>query len=154
MERRKQHVRNGEFTYICPECGKTRVIQFEKKVRNLKVKCSCGLERRLQLDYRRHFRKECNISGYLTIGGLKYSVNVTNISFKGYEVTFFNGTKIKIKKDDVAILEFTLPSKIPLSIKDEVIVRNYRHPRLGLEIFNLNPYSQAQKTKGFWLMPN
>jgi len=85
------------------------------------------------------------------------------MSLQGYRIKLLKDSLIK--PGDELKLEFELPSKkrnkisedikIKTVISDDVEVRHYskKYSLCGVRCINLNPYSEQQKSKGFWLMP-
>jgi len=57
---------NDQARIICHKCGINKnldVTKFKDTHKKLKAKCKCGENFRLNLDFRRHYRKKVQLSG-------------------------------------------------------------------------------------------
>ena len=57
---------NNQTIIICHKCGLSKnldVSKFKDTHKKLKAKCKCGENFRLNLDFRRHYRKKVQLAG-------------------------------------------------------------------------------------------
>lgn len=150
----KAFVKDGdEATIICPSCNVVKelsVRQFRHRLHMLKVKCKCGNTFRVQLEFRRHFRKPTDLSGTYDLlhpavgGGI---ARIVNLSLSGvcFEVKGMHDLKIGQK----GVLVFKLDNRKETVLSKRVIVRSVIGNRIGSEFMEDQAY---EKELGFYLM--
>jgi hypothetical protein len=141
MQAVNSHVQNdGTITIICPVCNKTKrvlvaIVKYKKNA--LKVRCSCKIVFRVQLNYRSHYRKLVSLSGtYETLHQYHYCkghMNITNLSQGGlqYSIAGVN----RLEPGYVLILNFQLDNKQQTPIKKHAMVRSINNNVIGCEFF-------------------
>lgn len=117
----------------------------------LKVKCRCGYSFKVQLEFRRHYRKPTDLTGLydpipLAIGGGK--AKVINLSLSGacFELRGVHDLKIGQK----GVLAFSLDNKKETVIKKNIHIRTVNGNRIGVEFLEDQAY---EKELGFYLRP-
>jgi hypothetical protein len=124
----------------CPQCRKTKdinVSRFKGKI-NVRIKCSCGNTSRIQLEYRRHFRKETDLQGFYQVvpqnekpgdSGLMTVVNLSR-----------NGVRLKLNKPvhsfdvgDFINIRFNLDDRDGTFVDRDIVVQNINLPYVGGE---------------------
>ncbi len=141
-------------TIVCPVCQTTKTIsvtQFRNNQHVLKVKCKCQNNFKVQLEFRRHFRKKTGLPGTFDInspgtgGGL---VTVTNLSLSGacFEVRGVHDIKI----GQHGSINFTLDNRKQSVFYKSVTVRSVRGNSIGCEFSDTQAF---EKELGFYLRP-
>lgn len=141
-------------TIICPECSSAKIIsvnRFRHRQHMLKVKCQCGHSFKMQLEFRRHFRKPTDLQGTYDLqppargGG---QIRVINLSLSGlsFEVRGIHDFKIGQKGS----LVFTLDNRKETVLYKKVIIKNVDKNRIGAEFIEDRAF---EKELGFYLLP-
>ncbi len=145
---------NGTAVLKCPSCGKIKNLQadqFRGRQHTLKVRCACGYAWSLLLDFRRHYRKETELSGTYAletpaIGGGRLTVMNISRSGVGFNAIGMHAIKIGHK----AHLQFTLDDKKQTIIKKRVIIKAVQGSYIGCEFIEDRAF---EKDLGFYLQP-
>lgn len=151
----KSFVKSGnEATIICPKCNLAKTIsvtQFRNRQHLLKVKCKCGNRFKIQLEFRRHYRKDTDLTGTYELktpatgGGL---VKISNLSLSG--VCFLVRGIHNIKTGQRGTLNFTLDNRKQTVLFKNVIIRSVDKGRIGCEFVDDQAF---EKELGFYLRP-
>lgn len=128
------------YLFVCPSCGFSALLTLKKALSH--VKCKCQLSYLIRREGRSSYRKKVNILA--TYNGKQ--ITIIDISTKGYCVS----SPHELPTD--GIIHYQLPNKRRSVITEKVRVVNSTNGRYGL-LAEINPYSQAQKDKGFFLLP-
>lgn len=154
---KKQFVNNRDsFTFICNYCGSSRTIPIKTKVISIDIRCNtCDQITPVRLCYRKHFRKQTNITGELVFKNNTYPVNINNISLTGYQLSSIKNFNIDIRVDDVCKLKYQLTNKKKTDVSETIVIKTVdsKNQLYGAMVTDSQPYSKIQKAKGFWLMP-
>ncbi len=138
----------------CPDCDEIRRVSAEKfgaKQQNIKVKCACGNVFLIDVEFRRAYRKQVNLSGSYSFGrGEWLSMKVVDISKGG--MGFETITPQTIKPGNTLRVKFTLDDSKRSEIESNVNVRIVRNKFVGCE-FTGNMQQEQEKALGFYLMP-
>ncbi|MDH3329446.1 MAG: PilZ domain-containing protein [Desulfobulbaceae bacterium] len=136
------------ITFTCPACSKPASIKVEslkKKISPLKVRCACKTIFSLDIDFRRFYRKQTNISGtYRSIQPHSIredDVLIVNLSREGIGFRVFTGQKIKT--GDKLELKFNLDDKKTTSLRKEVDVINVDGDFIGCRFAGKEIFEQA-----------
>ena len=149
----KAFVKDGDqTTIICPTCNSAKEIsvrQFRHRLHMLKVKCKCGHSFRVQLEFRRHYRKATDLAGtfdllYPATGGAV--AKILNISLSGvcFEVKGIHDLKIGQK----GVLVFKLDNRKETVLSKRVLIRSVNGNRIGSEFVEDRAFD---KDLGFYL---
>jgi hypothetical protein len=132
---------DGTVTFICLKCGAARkesVQQYKDHKDPIKINCPCSNICEVQLEFRKHYRKETHIGGmYLrsSNGGHWGHMIIKNLSMVGcgFETwktpTLLPGEEIK--------LEFVLDDHRRSMIKKKAIVHKVRGHYVGCQFSEL-----------------
>lgn len=145
---------NDEAIIVCPQCNSAKIIavrQFRQRLHMLKVKCRCGYNFKVQLEFRRHYRKKTELSGIYEAmppaasGG---KAKVVNLSLSGacFEL---RGTH-DLKTGQKGILIFTLDNRKNTELTKTVHIRSINGNRIGCEFVEDRAFD---KELGFYLRP-
>lgn len=149
----KAFVKDGdETTIICPACSSAKEIsvrQFRQRLHMLKVKCKCGQSFRVQLEFRRHYRKATDLAGTYDLlypaagGGI---AKIVNLSLSGvcFEVKGMHDLKIGQK----GVLVFKLDNRKETVLSKKVLIRSVNGNRIGSEFVEDRAFD---KDLGFYL---
>lgn len=136
------------ITFTCPACSKPAAIEVEslkKKISPLKVRCSCKTIFNLDIDFRRFYRKQINISGtYRSIQPhsiREEDILIVNLAREGIGFRVFTGQKIKA--GDKLELKFHLDDKKKTSLKKNVDVVNVDGDFIGCQFADNEIFDQA-----------
>ncbi len=151
----KSFVKSGdEATIVCPQCNSAKIIavrQFRQRLHMLKVKCRCGHIFKVQLEFRRHYRKDTDLQGIYDSTGPAASggkAKVVNLSLGGacFELRGVHDLKIGQK----GTLVFTLDNRKETILTKNVIIRMVDGNRIGSEFVEDRAF---EKELGFYLLP-
>ena len=149
----KAFVKDGdETTIICPTCSAAKEIsvrQFRHRLHMLKVKCKCGQPFRVQLEFRRHYRKATDLAGTFDLlypalsGGI---ARIVNLSLSGvcFEMKGMHDLKIGQK----GVLVFKLDNRKETVLSKRVLIRSVNGNRIGGEFVEDRAFD---KDLGFYL---
>lgn len=143
---------NGRVSISCPSCNILRSIQvrnFRNKRHVLNVKCTCSAQFKVHLEFRKHFRKDTDLSGMYfllspTSGGGK--VRIKDISRSG--LRFSVSGKHAIRTGSTAKVTFTLDNRKATELVKKVVVRNIEDNLIGCEFLDDRAF---EKELGFYL---
>ena len=151
----KSFVKSGdEATISCPQCNSTKIIavrQFRQRLHMLKVKCRCGYSFKVQLEFRRHYRKETDLQGlYNSVPPAISSgkAKIINLSLSGacFELRGMHDLKIGQK----GVLIFTLDNRKETVLTKNIFIRTVTGNRIGGEFVEDRAFD---KELGFYLRP-
>lgn len=152
-EYKKTFVREGgEATIVCPKCFKSRdakVTHPTNKKPNFKVKCTCTHTFKIQLEFRKSYRKDTLLVGHYTLesparaGGTTEIINLseTGLCFKVRGVH-------NIKEGNHGLVEFTLDNRKRTEMTKHFIVRNVSANNIGCEFLDQQAF---ERELGFYL---
>lgn len=142
---------DNSTTLVCPKCRTAKDIsvqQFRDKQHHVNVRCKCGYSFKVQLEFRRHFRKATSLSSTYKVKPPTGSgiATVVNLSVSGacFEVRGHHDFKIGQKGE----LVFTLDDKKKTVLFKNVIIRSINNNRIGCEFVDDRAFS---KELGFYL---
>ena len=141
-------------TITCSECKKSRILNVEMYLqvrRPVKVKCGCGHHFPIQLEGRKYYRKEADLTGtytHLDTSKARRMI-VETVSFSG--VGFRTLAPHVIQEDDVLRVDFRLDNATRTHINKWVIVRWVQNQQVGSEFHDVQPYD---KDMAIYLMPS
>jgi hypothetical protein len=128
--------KNGNVTLLCHECGHIHRIdaasyQAPGKSTRLSITCDkCGHALEASISFRKHFRKETNLTGSCTtrfaqpnrtISGEFSGIIVKNVSLSG--IGFIVKSPLHVKEGDILDVKFKLDDPKRTVISKQVIVR-------------------------------
>jgi hypothetical protein len=127
----------------------------------LTVSCPCGMIYGINLNFRKHYRKEVSIGGYYTsddstsgwaddgnLPTVPINCRIKNISMGG--LGFVALDKIRVQIGDALQVKFTLDKTPPEFVEKEVIVKTIKDYYIGCEFVEEAGYTD--RTLGFYLM--
>lgn len=141
----------NQVTIICPKCGlekNTNVFKFKDTHKRLKAKCKCGEVFRVDLEFRKYYRKKVRLNGeyFFQDKGEKGEILVENISMSG--IRFSTLKPNHMSKDDTVELKFSLDNPMRTEIQTFVIIKWIADRNVGAEYIDLNRF---KKDLGFYL---
>ena len=151
----KIFVRPDETAAItCNNCFRQKVIpvsSYKGRKSQIKIKCCCKNVFKVDLEFRKKFRKKTNLYGKFINHYRKKSgdIIVKDLSLDGME---FNTKDIyKFKNGDKIEVSFFLDNTERTTINKEVIVRGVRKNSIGGEFVKLKQPA-IESVLGFYLM--
>ncbi len=155
--------KDKKVTLSCPDCLLVREISVDKYMGRkhfLKVNCPCGTAYGVNLNFRKHYRKQVSIGGYYTYDDIVSVVNtgssssvpincrIKNISMGGLGFTALD--RMRTQLGDTLKVIFTLDKVPPETIEKNVIVRCINDNYIGCEFLEESGFSD--RSLGFYLM--
>lgn len=141
------------ITIKCPDCGKSahiKVESFRNKCQTIKVRCTCKAVFKIEVDYRRFYRKPTEIAGiYKSIqppgrdGG---EVLIINLSQEGIGFKAFSGHGIR--KGDTLQVSFELDDNKRSYLQKQVRVQSINGDVIGCLFSDPDLF---EKALGFYL---
>lgn len=142
----------GSAVIICPDCFRKRTVPVDKfrgKQSTVKVRCSCSHLFHVNLEFRRHYRKNTNLDSKYQIkppansGGI---CEINNLSLSGLSFTVRGIHDIQIGQ--LGTIEFTLDNRKQTELFKHVIVRNVIGNKIGCEFLDQQAF---ERELGFYL---
>lgn len=152
---RKSFVKAGDHaTIVCPQCNISKDIsvqQFRQRLHTLKVKCPCGYDFKVQLEFRRHYRKTTELQGsydptMTAIHGGR--AKVINLSLSGACFELRGNHDLQIGQKGVLI--FTLDNRNETRLIKHIVIKTINGNRIGSEFVDDRAF---EKELGFYLRP-
>jgi len=156
--------KDKRVTLSCPDCLLVREISVDKYMGHkhfMTVNCLCGTTYGINLDFRKHYRKDISIGGYYSdadadAGGagvgnvptVPINCRIKNISMGGLGFTALN--RVRVQLGDMLSVKFALDKEPPEIVEKEVIVRTIQDNYIGCEFTQES--MNYDKTLGFYLM--
>jgi hypothetical protein len=152
----------GTAQFKCPECQDVRIVdlsRYKDVERALSVKISCSkckhpftafVDRRLQ------YRKEVDLPGHyrVVISGKELprrAMTVNDISRTGLRFKVASNGKLNV--GDRIHLDFQLDDARKTEVEKEGVIRKIEGDSIGVQFLESNPYNQADKDIGFYMLP-
>ena len=156
METVKTYVcQDNTATIICPSCNKAKTVRIKGKLQkkhSVKARCGCGALFMVQLDFRRHYRKEVDLVGHYVVtdppDGGSGTVRITNLSYEG--IGFNLPRTHQLQPGQKLEIEFRLDDKKHTLLKKEAVVRLVEDGYIGCQFIN---QEYLEKALGFYLRP-
>jgi hypothetical protein len=127
----------------------------------LTVNCLCGTTFGVNLNFRKHYRKDISIGGYYStddtdvgwtdlgnVPTVPINCRIKNISMGGLGFTALN--RVRVQVGDMLKVKFTLDKEPPEIVEKEAIVRTIQDNYIGCEFTQKSTFSD--RTLGFYLM--
>lgn len=141
-------------TITCPDCHSSKTISVEQ-FRNTKhvvsVKCKCGYIFKVELEFRRYYRKDTDLPGTYdlnppAVGGGR--VEIVNLSLGGacFEISGIHDIKV----GQTGSIHFTLDDHKQTVFFKNVRIQSVEKSRIGCKFVEDKAY---QKELGFYLRP-
>ena len=134
----KSYVRPDNTAVInCPHCKRQKEITVESftgSKSRLKIKCRCKHVFKVQLEYRKRFRKRTNLSGTYVNHSQQSSsgkLHVRDISVSGLGFTSMDINNFKV--DDELTIKFNLDDEHRTEVIKDVTVKDIRNDSVGCE---------------------
>jgi hypothetical protein len=167
---------DNKVALVCPGCEKTKVVDVSKYLNAegtakltyrlrcdecdcghkncnecLRQSCSQGYVNTVQLERRKHVRKDTLLLGKVNAnGGALIPVQVLDISRTGARVRVAPPAKLEVGKN--VVLDFQLDDRQKTSVKKEGKVVREAGFIAGLLFHETETYSTSDKAIGFYLM--
>lgn len=165
--------RDNNTVIVCPGCGarkSAKVEKFRGKKHSLKVKCPCGNQFAVHLDFRKHYRKPTDLDGFYKkkkVNLVGYFVNLSrgdewqedeghtavncmikNISMGGIGIVLLGHSVVQ--EDDELRIQFVLDNKKKTEVNRNVVVVSISENVIGCQFTESMTHD---KDLGFYLMP-
>ncbi len=156
--------KDKRITLSCPSCLLVREISVDKHMGRkhfLTVNCPCGTTYGVNLNFRKHYRKDVSIGGYYASGDtdigwadagnvptVPINCRIKNISMGGLGFTTLS--RVRVQLGDTLTVKFTLDKVPPEIVEKEVIVRTIIDNYIGCQFTQESGFSD--RTLGFYLM--
>ncbi|MBW2466056.1 MAG: MBL fold metallo-hydrolase [Deltaproteobacteria bacterium] len=155
---------DNKVTLSCPSCLLVREMPVDNLMDSkhfMTVNCPCGTTYGVNLNFRKHYRKEVSIGGYYSTGDdgfpmsdagsiptVPINCRITNISLGGLGLTIIGEKRFEV--GDTFRVKFTLDKEPPEIIEKDVAVKSVRGSYVGCEFIEETGFSD--RTLGFYLM--
>lgn len=137
---------------VCPDCDYSSnlpVLKFRNRKHLLKIKCKCGHFFKVQLEFRRYFRKETDLYGICELDGAGpegWNVSINNVSLGGARLEFQGSHHFKIGEE--GILRFSLDDRKHTFLNRPIVIRSVASNHITCQFFG---ESEFEKDLGFYL---
>ncbi len=143
---------NDRTTIICPQCSKAKEIlvkDFRHKHHQITVRCTCNHVFKLQLEFRRYYRKETALEGTYdafppAVGGGK--LRILDISLNGAKFEVYG--RHDLKEGTQGKLAFTLDDRHNTVLMRNAVVKTVQGNVIGCEFTDNKAF---EKDLGFYL---
>jgi hypothetical protein len=131
--------RTNQVKIICPKCELEKninVYKFKDTHKRVKVKCKCGEEFRLTLDFRKYYRKKVQIGGecFILEKNERDDILIIDISMTGINFTTFKPHNFS--KDDLVELKFNLDNPMKTEIHTTIKIKWTNDRNVGAQFDN------------------
>lgn len=144
---------DNSATIICPACNAARsasVGRYRHAKHSLKIRCQCNAVFKVQLDFRRFYRKQTSLSGTYKVinppGGGGGIIHIRNISHNG--LGFLVSGIHHMQVGQTIQLEFRLNDKHQSRLNKQAKIRLIDKNYIGCQFINNNV---VEKALGFYL---
>jgi hypothetical protein len=130
---------SNHITITCPKCGLKKnadVTNFKDTHKSLKAKCRCGEVFRVDLEFRKYYRKKVRLHGEYFVQGKdeKGEINIEDISLGG--IRFASLKPHYISRNDTVELKFTLDNPMRTEIHTSVKIKWIIDRNVGGQFFD------------------
>ncbi len=145
---------NGGAVIVCPSCSGAQTIsvrRFKRHTHSLNVKCKCGHSFKILLEFRRHFRKDTDLTATYDLvkpavgGGIAHLVNLS-LSGACFEIRGIHQLEVGQK----GTIAFTLDNRKQTAMVKKLTIRTVVGNRIGCEFIEDKMF---EKELGFYLLP-
>lgn len=142
---------NNKAMFICPKCGFEKIIDarnFRNTTNIVKGECKCKETFQFVLEYRKHYRKDVNLSGEYIIqkNRKKGEVIIREISLTG--IRFESLKPHQISKNDMLEMKFILDNPLRTEIRKLAKVIWVNNRIVGA---NFNERNLYENVLGFYM---
>lgn len=145
----------NNIVFVCPNCGFQKIFDaspFQNRNKNIKIRCKCGNNIEMQIEFRKHYRKQVELFGsaFIKKNQKKCDIIIRNISMQGLRfelLHIYNKYMAIIDVGDIIELEFKLDTQQAEIILKRCIVRDKNENSVGAEFQDDN----FSKRLGFYL---
>ena len=135
----------NQVKIICPKCGTEKnidVTNFKDTHKRLKAKCRCGEVFRVELEFRRYYRKKVRLPGeyFVQEKEEKGEILIEDISMTG--IRFSTLKPHNISRNDSVELKFTLDNQKKTEIHTLVKIIWIADRNIGAQYIDLNRFKQ------------
>ncbi len=139
---------NAEAVVLCPECGKTKMMDFEKFIDidreiKLKVTCKCSHVFSVIIERRRSVRKNVRLPGGLIDGNKNYPITIIDIS--RMSLKFRTKEILDLNLDDKVVIEFILDDAGGSKVSKDGIIRKIDKEYISAEFLSQSHYDNFGK---------
>ena len=130
---------NNQARITSQKCGINKnldVTKFKDTHKRLKAKCKCGEEFRLTLDFRRHYRKNVQLSGeyFVQEKNEKGEILIEDISMTGINFATLKPHNFSI--NDTVELKFTFGNPMKTRVQEPVKIIRIIDRNVGAQYVN------------------
>lgn len=148
--------KSGEAVFTCPYCGFTKTFDtsaYRDKDSRIVVKCQCGQQVRVLIEFRQHYRKQVNLLGECTLHKTNalFPVRIQDLSLNGLSFYILHNISEDYSPfdlDDLVTIQFRLDNSSQDMIVRKALVKNIRGPNVGVSFIRPG----YEKELGFYLM--
>ena len=131
--------RTNKVKVSCPKCGLEKTInvfKFKDTHKRLKANCKCGEVFGFALNFRKHFRKQVQLSGEYVIQeeNIRDDIFIKDISMSG--INFITFKEHHFSKDDIVELKLALDDKTEPEIHASITIKWINERNIGGEFNN------------------
>jgi hypothetical protein len=143
--------RTNQVKIICPKCELEKninVFKFKDTHKRLKIKCKCGEEFRIALDFRKYYRKKVQLGGecFIHEKNKRDDILIIDISMTGINFTTFKPHNFS--RGDTVRLKFNLDNPLETEIDTDVEIKWINDRNVGAQFNNPKP---LETDLGFYL---
>jgi len=137
--------KSGKAGLLCPECGKTKLMDIERFIHRdkevkLKITCKCSHIFSVILERRTHPRKQVVLIGVLIAGKKKYPIVINNISRQGLQIR--TEKNLDLNLDDKVIIEFILDDVGKSRISKKVVIKKIDQQHISVVFLSQEHYDK------------
>lgn len=126
---------NNTVTICCSQCKRSKDVDVSrfKGHKDVRIKCPCGNSWRIQIEYRREYRKKTNLSGSYKVFPKDKSpgdagiMTVVDLSFHGLRIKF-KDLPFDLNVGDLLKVKFNLDDKNYSLVERDVVVKSIDLP--------------------------
>jgi hypothetical protein len=140
--------KSGKAEVLCPECGKTKLTDFERfrninKKLKLKVTCKCSHAFSIILERREHVRHRVDLRGVLIANQETYNIKVFDISQRGMKIR--TREVLDLNYYDKVVVEFILDDDRESMISKDAVIKQIDQKYIGVQFSSPNHFDMFGK---------
>lgn len=148
--------KKGGAVFTCPHCGFVKPFDasaYRDKDSRLTIKCQCGQQVPVLIEFREQFRKQVSLSGECLLHrtNTTFNIRISDISLSGLGFILLNShseKNIPFVIGDTVSLKFYLDNANRDLISQRATIKNIQREKMGVRFIR----AEYDKTLGFYLM--
>lgn len=148
--------KNGGAVFTCPHCGFVKTFDasaYRNRDSRLTLKCQCGQQVPVLIEFREHYRKQVNLSGecFLPRTNSTFHIRIKDLSLSGLFFTILSNMRedrSPFLVNDAVTIQFYLDEHSQKMIERKAVVKNIKESGIGVNFTQ----TEYDKELGFYFL--